>query len=79
MTLGTPTVHAQVTQQATDGTPPLSATEISGLVTGAWSLVGTEAQSALAKLPLPSVAGVSVGDPTLDSASNYVVADIPIH
>jgi hypothetical protein len=79
LTLGTPTVHAQVTQQATDGTPPLSATEISGLVTGAWSLVGTEAQSALAKLPLPSVAGVSVGDPTLDSASNYVIADIPIH
>jgi hypothetical protein len=78
MTLGAPTVFAQVTVQASDGAAPLSDTEVQGLVGGAWSLLGTQATSVLGKLPMPNSAGVQLGDPTVNSQSNYVVADLPI-
>jgi hypothetical protein len=78
MALDTPTVYAQVLTQTDDGSLVLSDTQVQGLVTGAWSLLSAQASTALAKLPLPSIEGVQLGDPTVNSVSNYVLADIPL-
>ena len=78
MTLGNPTVYAQVLVQSTD-TGPLSASELESIVKGVWSTVGQQAGAALAKLPMPSIAGVQLGEPTVNSMANYVVADIPLN
>ena len=79
LTLGTPTVYAQVLGQADDGSRPLTDMQVEALVSGAWNLVGQQAGNALGKLPMPSIAGVQLGVPTVDAASNFVVADIPVN
>ena len=78
LALGTPTVYAQVLEQSSDGSPRLTDAQVAGLVSGVWGIVGTQASSALAKLPLPSLAGVQLGAPSVSAASGYVVADVPI-
>jgi hypothetical protein len=44
-----------------------------------WSIVGTQASSVLSKLPLPAIAGVQLGAPTVTGAPGYLVADIPLN
>ena len=78
MALDTPTVFAQVLGQVDDGSLPLSAMQVEGIVTGAWGLLSSQAADALQKLPLPSIAGVQLGSPTVNSVGNYVLADIPL-
>ena len=78
LALGTPTVYAQVLGQVDDGSRELTDTQVEGIVTGVWGLVSQQATDALAKLPMPAIAGVQLGAPTIDSAANYVVADIPL-
>jgi hypothetical protein len=78
MALDTPTVYAQVISQTDDGSLTLSDSQVEGLVTGAWGLLSGQASTALSKLPLPSIDGVQLGNPTVNSVSNYVLADIPL-
>lgn len=78
MALDTPTLYAQVLSQVDDGALPLTGTQIEGIATGAWGLISGQASDALATLPLPSFAGIQLGSPTVMSASNYVVADVPL-
>jgi hypothetical protein len=79
MALGTPTVYAQVLGQVDDGSRPLTDKQVEGIVTGAWGVVSQQASDAMGKLPMPSIAGVKLGAPTVQAISNYVVADIPLN
>jgi hypothetical protein len=78
MALGNPTVYAQVLGQVDDGSRELTDQQVEGIVTGAWGVVSQQAGDALAKLPMPSVAGIKLGAPTVQAISSYVLADIPI-
>jgi Glucodextranase, domain B len=78
LTLGTPTLYATVLEQADDGARALTDAEVEGLVTGVWSIIGAQASSALAKLPLPQIAGVTLGTPTVAGAPGYLVANLPL-
>ena len=78
MALGTPTVYAQVLGQADDGSRPLTDKQVEGIVTGAWGVVSQQASDALGRLPMPTIAGVKLGAPTVQAIQNYVVADIPL-
>jgi hypothetical protein len=78
LALGNPTVYAQVLGQVDDGSRPLSGMQVEGIVTGAWGVLSQQAGDALAKLPMPSVAGVKIGAPTVQALSNYLLADIPL-
>ncbi len=78
MALGTPTVYAQVLGQVDDGSRPLTDQQVEGIVTGAWGVVSQQASDALGKLPMPTVAGLKLGAPTVQAISNYVLADIPL-
>ncbi|MGE5181718.1 MAG: hypothetical protein ACM31C_06635 [Acidobacteriota bacterium] len=79
LALGTPTVYAQVLGQVDDGSRPLTDMQVEGIVTGVWGLVSQQAGDALGKLPMPAIAGVQLGAPTVDAVSNFVVADIPLN
>jgi hypothetical protein len=79
LTLGTPTLYATVLEQADDGARALTSSQIEGLVGGVWSIVGGQASAALAKLPLPAIAGVQLGAPTVTGVPGYLVADVPLH
>ena len=78
LTLSTPTLFATVTEQADDGARALSDTEVEGLVSGVWPIIGGQASSVLANLPLPQVAGVTLGTPTVSGAPGYLVASLPL-
>jgi Glucodextranase, domain B len=79
LTLGTPTVFATITEQADDGARALSDSEVETLVGGVWPIIGGQASSALANLPLPQIAGVTLGAPTVSGAPGYLVANLPLH
>ena len=79
LALGTPTVYAQVIGQVDDGSRHLTDAQVEAIVSGAWGLVSQQAGGALAKLPMPSIAGLQLGTPTVGAASNFVVADIPVN
>ena len=79
LTVGTtPEVHAQVLQQSASALRPLTDAQVEGIVTGVWGVVGTTVSDALAKLPMPSVASLRLGAPTITGKAGYVVADIPL-
>jgi hypothetical protein len=78
LTVGTPEVHAQVLVQSDNALRPLTDAQVEGLVTGVWGIVGTTASDALAKLPMPAIATIQLGAPTIAGKSGYVVADIPL-
>jgi hypothetical protein len=78
LTVGTPEIHAQVLAQRDDVERPLGDTEVEGIVTSVWSLVGDSAGQALAKLPLPELAGIHLGAPAVTGKSGYLVADIAL-
>ncbi len=78
LVVGTPTVKAQVVAQADTVSSPLTDKSIEGIVTGAWGLVGDLVDSALAKVPMPSIAGVQLGAPAMSGKAGFLVADIGV-
>ncbi|HEY1554028.1 MAG TPA: hypothetical protein VGF94_04295 [Kofleriaceae bacterium] len=78
LALGAPTVFAQVLAQADDGSRELTDAQVQGIVTGAWSIVGQQASTALAKLPMPSLGGVHLGAPVVAAQPGFIVADVAL-
>ena len=58
---------------------PLTDEQVEGLVNSAWGVVSDPASTALAKLPMPAIAGVSLGTPTVKGADVFVAADVPVN
>jgi hypothetical protein len=78
LTLGTPEIHAQVIEQADSVARPLADEQVEGIVNGAWGVLGDQASTALAKLPMPAIAGITLGTPTVRAADAFVAADVPV-
>lgn len=78
LTVGTPTIKAQVLAQSDAVERPLTDEQVEGIVTGAWGLVGGLADEALANVPMPAVGGVTMGAPSIAGAGGYVIADVPL-
>lgn len=78
LTLGTPEIHAMVVEQASSVSRPLTDEQVEGLVTSAWGVLGDQAGTALGNLPMPSIAGVTLGTPTVKGADAFVAADVPV-
>ena len=78
LTVGNPEVHAQVVQQSDVVARPLTDTQVQGIVTSVWGLVGSTANEALAKLPMPAIAGIQLGAPTVGAKGGFLVADIAV-
>ena len=79
LTVGSPEVHAQVVQQSDIVARPLTDTQVQGIVTSVWGLLGSTANEALGKLPMPAIAGVQLGAPTIGAKSGFLVADIALN
>lgn len=79
LTLGQPEIHAMVVEQATSVARPLTDMQIEGIVTSAWGVLSDQASTALAKLPMPTIAGVTLGTPTVKGADAFVAADVPVN
>jgi hypothetical protein len=77
LTVGQPTVYADVIQQDPNSTQ-LTDQQIEGIVNGVWGLVGDTANQALANLPMPSLAGLQLGAPTIAGMPGFVTADIAL-
>lgn len=78
LAVGTPAVKAQVLVQTDVVDRPLTDAQVEGIVNGAWGLVGDTIGSALANVPMPSVAGVALGAPTVTGHGGFVVADLAV-
>jgi hypothetical protein len=78
VTLGTPTVKAQVLAQTEAVDIPMTDDKLEGLINGAWGLVGGQIDNALSGLPIPSVAGMTFGAPALGGRDGFLVIDLPI-
>lgn len=78
LAVGTPTIKAQVLVQTEVVDFPLTDDKVEGLVTGVWGAIGGLADEALANLPLPSLAGVQLGAPTIAGRDHFVLADVPL-
>jgi hypothetical protein len=72
----TPIVKAQVLTQSAAVDNPLDALELEGIVAGVWGVVGGMADDALGKLPMPEIAGIQIGAPTVQGNAGYVVLDV---
>ena len=79
LTVGTPEVHAQVIEQSDVVQRPLTSEQVQGLVTGVWGILGSTANDALGKLPMPAIAGIQLGAPTISGNSGFLVADIALN
>jgi hypothetical protein len=78
LTVGSPTVYAQVLAQTDAVDRPLTDSQVEALVTGVWGLVGMKADDALSTLPMPTIAGITFGAPTIEAGNGFVLADMPI-
>jgi len=78
LTVGTPELFAQVLAQSDVVDRPLTDEQVEGIVGGAWGLVGGQADAALANLPMPAIAGIQLGTPTIEGRAGYVFADVPL-
>ena len=78
MTVGAPTVFAQVLAQSDAVDRPLTSEQVEGIITGVWGVVGGQADAALAKLPMPAVAGITLGAPAVEGRDGFVVADLSV-
>jgi hypothetical protein len=78
MTVGAPTVFAQVLAQSDVVDRPLTSEQVEGIIKGVWGVVGGQADAALAKLPMPSVAGMTLGAPSVEGRDGFILADIPL-
>ncbi|MBA2539591.1 MAG: hypothetical protein H0V17_08150 [Deltaproteobacteria bacterium] len=76
VTLGTPVVRAQPLKLSEDS--DTSGEQLEGLVNGAWGLVGSMIGDAMGTLPLPAIAGISMGGPSVTGQRGFLVVDVPI-
>lgn len=78
LTTTTPTVFVQVLAESAVVDSPLDAMQLEGIVAGVWGLVGGMANDALGKLPMPKVAGIQLGAPTVIGQDGFVVLDVGV-
>ncbi len=78
LAVGQPQLFAQIISQSDAVDRPMTSEQFEGIVGGAWGLVGGQADSALASLSLPSLAGIELGAPSIEGRSGYVFADLPL-
>ena len=78
MTVGAPTVFAQVLAQSDVVDRPLTSEQVEGIITGVWGVVGGQADAALAKLPMPAVGGITLGAPAVEGRDGFLFAEIPM-
>ncbi|MBA3456540.1 MAG: hypothetical protein H0T42_25855, partial [Deltaproteobacteria bacterium] len=78
MTVGTPTVFAQILSQSDAVDRPLTAEQVEGIIKGVWGVVGGQADAALAKLPMPAVGGIVLGAPAIEGRDGFVFADVSV-
>lgn len=78
LTVGQPEIFAQMLKQTEVVDRPLTDMQFEGIVTGAWGLVGSQANTALEGIKLPSVAGVTFGAPSVDGRDGFLIADVPL-
>ncbi len=76
VTVGEPNVKAQVLMEQDPGIT--TSDKLEGIVNGAWGLVGGLVSDALGNLPLPSVAGISLGAPSIAGQDGFLVLDVPL-
>jgi hypothetical protein len=76
MTVGDPTVKAQMLTSVNGDTG--GDAQLEGIVTGAWGLVGGLMGDALGNVPMPSVAGITLGAPSLTGQVGFLLVDVPI-
>jgi hypothetical protein len=76
VTLGTPVVRAQPLKVSE--TSDTSGEQLEGIVNGAWGLVGNMIGDAMGNLPLPAIAGISMGGPSVTGQRGFLVVDVPI-
>ncbi len=76
LTTTTPVVKAQILSQSAAVDNPLDASELEGIITGVWGVVGGMADDALGKIPMPAIAGIQLGAPTVEGNAGYLVMDV---
>ena len=76
LTTTTPVVKAQILSQSAVVDNPLDASELEGIITGVWGVVGGMADDALGKIPMPAIAGIQLGAPTVQGNAGYLVMDV---
>jgi hypothetical protein len=77
LTIGAPTVYATVIAQSE--TRPLTNEQVEGIVTGVWGLLGVQVDDALGNIPMPTIAGVSLGAPTVEAGDGFLLADMSVN
>lgn len=78
LTVGAPTVFAQVIANGPTVEEPLTDSQVEALVTGVWGVIGVKADDALSNLPMPTIAGIQLGAPTVEAGEGLVLANIPV-
>ena len=78
LTVGAPTVYAQILAQSDAVEEPLTDQQVESLVTAVWGVIGVKADDALSKLPMPTIGGVMLGAPTLSARDGFLLADIAV-
>ena len=76
ITVGQADVKAQILMQSDDRI--LDDKQLEGIVKGAWNVVGSQADKALAGLPMPQLYGVTASDPIVEGHGGYVVAGLTL-
>ncbi len=79
LTMGTPDIRAQVLLQSEAVDNKLSGSDFEGVISGAWGFITPMANEALGKLPMPTLAGVQIGTPSLAGQGGFVVAAMPLN
>ena len=76
VTLGEPTIKAQVIKQS--ATEDTTGEQLEGIVDGAWGLVGNMLGDTIGAMPMPAVAGIQIGAPALKGEQGFLVVDVPV-
>jgi hypothetical protein len=79
LTVGAPTVYATMLAQSAAVDDPLTDDQVEALVTAVWGVIGVKADDALSKLPMPTIAGVTLGAPTISTSTGFVLADMSVN
>jgi hypothetical protein len=79
LTVGAPTVYATVLGNSAAVEKPLTDEQVEALVSAVWGVIGVKADDALSKLPMPTIAGVQLGAPTVTANAGFVLADVPVN
>jgi len=76
VTLGEPSIKAQVIKQST--TDDTTGEQLEGIVDGAWGLVGNMLGDVVGAMPMPSVAGMQIGVPAIKGQQGFLVVELPV-